>query len=268
MCRITTFICSLFILFLCNTEAVAAAPLVASFTYSDTAVCQDSCLTFTSTSTGAIDSIRWKMVVMGFPVMLSNVTPSKMCFTSSVPAGSYTIRLVVYGGGVADSADQLITIKKKPHPVLHRSGSVLSVTGSYLSYQWYDGSTSIPGATASSYNFSGAGYFSVLVDSGGCPASSDTFASATLAISNEQHAENNYWISQSGGDGLMLNASQPLYEQMHINITDQVGRAMASDLWQQGSAAHAINTGSFPRGMYFLIVSNCEIRQVFRWTKQ
>lgn len=162
-------ILSLFLLCFSGRPSAHAAPVVASFSVTATTVCQDSCLTLTSTSTGTIDSIRWKMIIAGSPILLANITPSKTCFTSSIPAGTYLIRLVVYGGGVADSFATSITVNQAPHPVITRSGHTLSVSGSYLSYQWYDDILPISGATTSSYTFTSGGDYSVLVDSGGCP---------------------------------------------------------------------------------------------------
>lgn len=254
-------------LFCCAPKMANAAPPVASFTVTASSVCQDSCLTLTSTSTGSIDSIRWKLVVYGVPVMMSNLTSYLLCTTSSFPAGSYLIRLVVYGGGVADSSSQPITVKQTPNPVITKSGDTLSVSGSYLSYQWYNGATSIPGATSASYTVTSSGSYSVVVDSGGCPGSSNTITAHALGVNNGLDVENAYWTSQAGNEGLQLNSRQPVSEPLRIDITDQAGRKMISDPWLPGSATQSINTASFPRGIYYILLSNSSTRKVLRWLK-
>jgi len=267
MHRIALLLSSLFLLCILCPQTSQAVPVVASFSVTATTVCQDSCLTLTSTSTGTIDSIRWKMIIAGSPILLANVTPSKTCFTSSIPAGTYVIRLVVYGGGVADSSSSSITLNQTPHPVITRSGHTLSVSGSYSSYQWYDDILPISGATTSSYTFATGGDYSVLVDSGGCAAASNIITTNTLNVNTTQDADNSYWIPQAANDLLVINSRQPISEQMRIDIRDQAGRKVISNTWAPGNSTQQINTASFPRGTYFILLSNSNTRKTLRWTK-
>ncbi|MFN8283546.1 MAG: PKD domain-containing protein [Chitinophagales bacterium] len=93
----------------------------ASFTATDTSVCQGSNLSFTSTSTSgnatAVDSVRWT---------INGGTPSTATSTSVTStfntAGTYTVRLVAYEGGVA-SAAAIKAIVVKPLP------TVAAITG-------------------------------------------------------------------------------------------------------------------------------------------
>jgi hypothetical protein len=245
-----------------------AAPAVASFTASGTTICQDSCLTFASTSTGTIDSIRWKAVMFGMTFLLNNTTSCQFCSTPSIPAGmTCEIRLVVYGGGVADSSSVNITVNKTPHPIVTKSGYMLSIGGSYLSYQWYNGITSIPGATTATYTYASAGNYSVLVDSGGCGGYSDTLTIHTLNLSDEQTPEHLYWTSQTSNDGLQIYSRQPLIEEMRIEITDQAGRKMIVENWMSGTSAHLVDTRVFARGIYYIVISSRDTRKVLQWSK-
>ncbi len=72
------------------------ASVAASFTASDTMVCVGSSLTFTNTSTGSPDSVRWT---------INGGTPSTSNSTSTVTAafntaGTYNVNLVAYKAGV------------------------------------------------------------------------------------------------------------------------------------------------------------------------
>lgn len=89
----------------------------------------------------------------------------------------------------------------------------------------------------------------------------------TLDVTTIHDAANNYWIAQAATDQLLINCRQPLSEQMHIDITDQAGGKMIADTWLAGSTAKHINTTSFPRGSYYILLCNSTTRKVLQWTK-
>ncbi len=74
-------------------------PAVASFTASSSSVCQGTSITFTNTSTGSPDSVRWT-INGGTPSTSTSATTIQSTFNT---AGTYTISLVVYKAGVAST---------------------------------------------------------------------------------------------------------------------------------------------------------------------
>ncbi|MCW3123247.1 MAG: hypothetical protein JWQ38_2739 [Flavipsychrobacter sp.] len=244
----------------------ATAP-VASFTTTATTACLDSCITFTSTSTGTIDSVRWVIVVAGIPVMAANTNPMVLCFPATfVPPGSYTVRLRAYSGGVADSSSTGITIKANPHPAITKTGKTLTVPSTYLCYQWYNGTTAITGATNATYTFSVSGTYKVVVDSGGCKAPSNVIS--TLDVNNVNSTVNKFWVTQSSNNVLTLNSELALTEDLGVVITDQAGRQLLSEKWVKGSDNKQVSSSHLVPGIYFVRISNSSTAEVLKWIKQ
>jgi hypothetical protein len=248
------------------TLSAASAVPVAAFTASRDTVCQDSCIIFTntSTSTGTIDSFRWSIV--GFPYTLAAVSPLTLCMTSTIPPGTYTMRLDAFGGGGFDSATRNFTVKPAPHPVITKAAHVLSVAGTYLNYQWYNGSSAITGATNASYTYTVSGTFSVKVDSGGCKGTST--ALSTVGVPIEGPVENKFWTSQPSGNVLSVNAEQYLAEDFTISISDQSGRLMISELWVHGIDNKQIAIEALSPGLYIIRIGNKQAASVLKWIKQ
>jgi hypothetical protein len=244
---------------------------VASFTTSPTpaSACTDSCVTFTSTSTvsaGTIDSVQWVAVVLGFTVRLSNANPFSFCAISPYNApGTYSMRLRVFGNGKVDSISGTVTVKAAPKPVITKTGKTLSVAGAYASFQWSNSSGIIPGATAASYTYTVSGSYSVMVDSGGCPGTSNTFSTAQVAMVNA--AGNAFWVAQSGSPAITVHATEPLEEPLAINIFDVAGRKMIGDNWSKGSDMKQIDGSLLTPGLYIIRISNNTTSSVLRWMK-
>ena len=74
-------------------------PAIASFTSSNTNVCQGATITFTNTSTGNPDSVRWT-INGGLPFTSNSMSTVQSTFNIS---GIYTIRLIAYKAGIASS---------------------------------------------------------------------------------------------------------------------------------------------------------------------
>ncbi len=125
-----------------NVTAVSVGPTAtASFTSSDTVVCQGGSLTFTNTSTasaGSPDSVRWT-IAGGTPGTSSATTTVNATFNT---AGTYTISLVAYkSGNASPAATQTIRVKSNPTVGVNSpticSGKTATLTASgATSYTW------------------------------------------------------------------------------------------------------------------------------------
>ncbi|MFN8267217.1 MAG: M36 family metallopeptidase [Chitinophagales bacterium] len=121
----------------CNAGPTATA----SFTSSDTVVCQGGSLTFTNTSTasaGSPDSVRWT-IAGGTPGTSNSMTTVNATFNT---AGTYTISLVAYkSGNASPAATQTIRVKSNPTVGVNSpticSGKTATLTASgATSYTW------------------------------------------------------------------------------------------------------------------------------------
>lgn len=230
----------------------------ASFTTSATTICQDSCITFTNTSTGTIDSFRWVAMGVLVPTTASTVP---VCFTFT---GTFPVTLRVYGGGTVDSQTTMITVNPAPHPVITASGTTLTVTGTYTSYQWYKNDTAIAGATNNSYTYSGFGSFYVIVDSGGCQGMSNTIIH-TVGVNGVTAAATRYFMAQSGPDMFILGATSSLTRDEDVQVFDATGRLLFSDKISAGADRKQFFVGGLGSGMYIVRVGDVA---VLKWIKQ
>ncbi len=234
---------------------------IGSFISSSSFICQDSCLTFTNTSVGSIDSLRWTTVPAGAAISSPTSNTTSICFPNS---GAYVVKLKVYGYGSSDSASSNIMVSATPHPHITRSGSTLTVgSGGYTSYQWFNG-TSIAGATNSSYTYSGtssAGYW-VVVDSNGCRGTSNIINPVEVIDLNG--ATNHFWIN-SINSSITINASHSLEAVLNVSIFDLTGRCVFHDNWNAGTVTKEISNFALAHGVYIIKLNNNNTSVAVKW---
>lgn len=234
----------------------------ASFTTSATSVCQDSCITFTNTSTGTVDSFRF--VIPGVTLSGSTVSPMVACFPV---AGTYTAHLYAHSGTSVDSTLTSIIINQAPHPAVTVSAHTLTVSGTYTTYQWTKNDTAIVGATNATYTYTGFGTYHVIVDSGGCKGSSIGITH-NVGIATVSADGNNYSISQSGNDAFTLYAAQQLNIALDVRVYDATGRVLLQDSWQAGTDRKQVNVAGLAPGIYIIRLGNSNNSAVLKWLKQ
>lgn len=244
--------------------ASTTSGVTASFTSSTTTVCEDSCITFTSTSSGGtIDSIRWS--IPGVTLATPTTSPMTACFPNS---GTYTVHLYVHSGTATDSTTTTVTINPAPHPVITSTGTTLTVSGvGSGTYQWYKNDTAIAGATNSTYSYTGYGSFYVIADSGGCKGESNTIVH-NVGVANVSANGVSYTISQTASDRFTLYASQVLTEDMNVQVFDATGRVLIVDKWPAGVSYRQFAAGSLVPGIYIVRISNADNSAVLKWLKQ
>lgn len=239
------------------------APL-AGFT-GQSSICQDSCVSFVSTSTGTIDSVRWVCTSPGTFISSPSTDTTTICFHGS---DSVLVKLFVYGPAGVDSSSLTVTIASAPHPGIITSGHTLTATGGpYTGYQWYNGAVAIVGATNATYTYTiSGGDYHVVVDSAGCAGISGNIN--TVGIAAVAAYAKTYWLAQYTNDLIMLRSSENLDEPMNITVCDAVGRVLLQDKWNAASNTKDINSASLTAGCYIIRLTNQHTFSVLRWTKQ
>ncbi|NCX95204.1 MAG: T9SS C-terminal target domain-containing protein [Chitinophagia bacterium] len=241
----------------------SASTIAAAFTASDTVVCQDSCLRFTSTTTGTVDSMRWSAT--GATIATPTASPANICFAT---AGTATVKLKVYGGGSVDSTTKTIRVKNSPHPTVTNSGMTLSVTGTYASYQWYRSGTLITGATNSSYTYSFPGAYTVMVDSGGCKGMSVAY-NYRVGLNELYNAYNTEFnITRPSSGTIAIAPNTTLTEDLFITITTYTGKTVYSAKYEQSASQITINTQNWSTGIYFIKISGSNQAKVLKYYYQ
>ncbi|MBC7552612.1 MAG: T9SS type A sorting domain-containing protein [Taibaiella sp.] len=241
-----------------STASGSSTAPVASFTVSDSAVCQDSCITFISTSTGTVDSVRWSIP----GVSLTGATNDTLsaCFAN---AGYFTVHLYAYQGTAVDSTTRVIRVRNSPHPSVTQVGHVLTVAGTYSSYQWYKTGVAISGATGSSYTYTTAGTYMVMVDSGGCKGTSAAIT-YNLGVAEISATGNRFSLAQSG-ELVTLFAALTLQEALEINIYDATGRLVLKSNWSAGADKIQLPVTGIAAGMYVIRIGNATTSAVLKW---
>jgi len=107
-------------------------------------------------------------------VINNNGNPSVTAdFASNATSGTFNVSYT--NNWDASAASILnVTVNPVPAPTFSRAGNVLTVAGTFASYQWYRNDIAITGATSSTYTITQTGSYKVEVtNSGGCTGSSD-----------------------------------------------------------------------------------------------
>ena len=237
-------------------------PPVASATSTGSTACQDSCITFTSTSTGVVDSVKWTS--SGGIIATPTDSATAICFPA---AGTYSVTLTAYNSGGSDSTSTVITVNPTPMPIITQSGNTLSVTGTYTSYQWLNGVTPITGATNANYTVTSAGSYAVVVDSGGCYGGALITATYIDGVPNVTGSPTKFWVAQQGNNTIGLNESYTNTESLDVAVYDATGRKMIADVWAANTASKQLNTGELPAGMYIIRINNKNTAAVLKWMK-
>jgi sugar lactone lactonase YvrE len=243
--------------------------LLAGFSESAGAICQDSCITVYNTTIGATDLITWSTVpATGVIIAAPNADTTTICFNS---AGSYSITLTATYHGKNNATTTPVTVSPTPFPVIIPAGFGFNLTlsGAYITFQWNKNGTPIAGATTASYTVPGvtSGTFTVTVDSNGCiGTSTGVFVRAALGLTTP-YAANNYWLSRQDNNTAMLHSAQPLDDNLAIGIFDATGRDILDDNWKQSSTSLQVNGASLPPGLYLIKLTNKNTSSVLRWMK-
>ncbi len=232
---------------------------VANFQVSDATFCTYNCINYTDHSSNAI---AWKWSFPGaIPSSSAIQNPQGICYDS---AGTYNVILIVSNsGGVTDTLTVLNQIKvfpNPPTPVITQHGDTLycATDPTYTSYQWYDSTYLIPGATDTFLVITHGGNYNVAVHNEfGC------FISVGITIAH------NVGISEFSINNLFSLSPNPATNELFVKYYSSVGRgtlAIINVLGEtmlsnplpfgegRGGAAggEALNISNLPAGMYFL----------------
>jgi hypothetical protein len=232
-------------------------------------ICQDSCILFTNTSIGTVDSIRWSTTPTGPFIAGPTRDTTTMCFLTP---GTYIVSLDIYYRNKHSGISTTINVSATPSPVITQTGHILSVPTVYSVGQWSFGGVPIPGALGTPftwYPIPGYGTYTVVVDSNGCQATA-TWTTITTGVTKVNSAnDNKFWLSQQGTDNntAVLYAAHPVDETITVTMTDATGREIMTDKWNKGSANMQVRAASLSPGLYLIKLSNTTTSEVLKWLK-
>ncbi len=229
---------------------ILTVPPAAAFQSSATSLCSNSCVNFTDKSTGTPLAWDWSFPG-GIPSSSSDQNPQQICYPNS---GLYTVTLVAANAAGSDTIviNNFIHVSPSPPmPVVTKSNDTLycSIDPSYTSYQWYQDTTLIAGATNSFYvTNQGGSYHVEVTNEYGCNSS------AGFAVGLQDYISNNmiYMYPNPAGDQLMIDGLK-LTKETIIDIYNVLGQIILEEKVSRSNTA-IINVKNLAAGVYFVRV--------------
>ena len=229
---------------------ILTLPPAAAFQSSATSLCSNSCVNFTDKSTGTPLAWDWSFPG-GIPSSSSDQNPQQICYPNS---GLYTVTLVAANAAGSDTIviNNFIHVSPSPPmPVVTKSNDTLycSIDPSYTSYQWYQDTTLIAGATNSFYvTNQGGSYHVEVTNEYGCNST------ASFAVGLQDYVSDNiiYMYPNPAGDQLMISGLKLAKETM-IDIYNVLGQIVQEERVSRNNTA-IINVKNLAAGVYFVRV--------------
>ncbi len=226
---------------------------VSNFQSSDSTFCANSCINFTDSSSN-VTSWNWSFPG-GTPSSSTSQNPQSICYFTP---GTYDVKLIASNSVGTDTLSSINHIKvfpTPPTPVItqHHDTLYCTTNPSYTSYQWYDSTTLIPGATDTFLIVTHGGNYNVAVTNEfGCKISVGITIAHDVGI-NEFSANNYISLYPNPASDQLL---------IHTSFSHITGKAIISIISVLGEVIQAeklkwtdniiINIKTISPGIYFL----------------
>ncbi|MES2477930.1 MAG: T9SS type A sorting domain-containing protein [Bacteroidota bacterium] len=166
-------------------------------------------------------------------------------------SGIYHIRITDYYKCVLNT--NFVTVTTYPalaKPVIIRLGSVLKLSSTYASYQWYRNGKIIPGATSSSYTMTHDGdYHVVVTDKNDCEAESDAYNYNSLGVKIQNNIKGIKIYPNPSNGTVWIESNQSV----NIQVLDATGRKILSK-----ENTKEIDLSLLADGMYLFYINDKE----------
>jgi PKD repeat protein len=226
---------------------------VAGLQSSDSTLCTYDCINFTDLSTNATS---WKWTFQGaLPPSSTDQNPQSVCYFTS---GNFDVTLIASNNGGSDTlkaTSMISVIDAPPTPIITRTGNTLSCSfdPSYISYQWYDSTTIVPGATDTFYVATHSGNYNVsVVNTNGCSiAVGINIIIDPLGVQQNSSDKGVYiYPNPTTGKITVLVFSPAYLETRIITVTNVLGEIICKS--QIVNSRAEIDLSEFAAGMYFV----------------
>ncbi len=241
---------------------------VANFQSSDSTFCTSQCINYTDLSTNAT---AWQWSFPGGTPSSSTIqNPQGICYDS---AGTFNTTLIASNSVGSDTltfTNHIKVFATPPTPVITQHHDTLFCTTdpTYTSYQWYDSTILIPGATDTLIIVTHGGNYNVAVTNEfGCKISVGITIAHNVGI-NEFSTNNYISISPNPAtDELLVNGKwKSETGKAKLAIFNIIGEIIYTE--EINRKQETINCKPFPAGIYFVQVANENGRWVGRFVKE
>ena len=238
---------------------------------SDTSLCVNECINFTDHTSNAT-SWKWSFLG-GTPSSSTDQNPQSICYYTT---GNYDVKLITsnsYGGDTLSFSSFIKVFVAPITPTIthHNDTLFCSTDPSYTSYQWYDSTTLIPGATDTFLVVTHGGNYNVAVTNEfGCKISVGITIANNVGI-NEISINNFISLSPNpASDQLLIYTSSRITGKAIISIINVLGQEVLSlySLSLGEGRGEAVNIKNIPSGMYFLQMKTENAIDIKRFVKE
>ncbi len=233
--------------------------VVASLFSSDTGFCEKKCIDFFDLSTN--NPTSWLWFFPGADTTSSiQQNPSNICYNSY---GSFDVTLIACNATTCDTLflpGFINSYQNPPPPVITSSADTLFSTTGYT-YQWYDSSGAIPGATGSWFVYNNEGsYYVVIADSNGCETSSSVIYSG-VGETDRLSLELQVVPNPNNGQFTIYMPGSGNRQVVRLDVFDRTGLTVTNKLLQPGTLRVDLDLSHAGEGLYLLRIQST--RDVF-----
>lgn len=237
----------------------------------DITVCTGSSNTYTVPAVPGATSYQWTLPT-GFT---GTSTTNTITVSAPATAGSGTLSVqAINSCGLSIALTQAITVTATPTVSITTTAvtsfsATLTTTTLYSSYQWYQDSVVIPGATSQTYYATQSANYYVVVSDGVCDASSNSLNLTVTGI-NDVNTLNTLFLYPNPTTGHITLQGEIKVGHVDMVVTDVTGRVVYSQATTAKSAAlnHTLDVSSLPSGMYMIKIMTKDGNQVIPFVAQ
>lgn len=247
------------------TGPTAGTP-VPDFTASGVTGCDGQTVTFTSTSTGTITSLKWDFGVNASPRTITGIGPHTVVYKSGSTSTTNTVALTA-NGNIVETKTDFVSVSPTHIPAMTTQtidvNTVLLTASSGDSYQWYKDGVAINGATNKTYQATVAGQYSVEVNIGGCKMRT-TAVPTSVEDTGFSQSIKTFPNPSKGKIVLELNSTD--IGTVLINVTDLSGRQVHQQKIAKPGVTlkETLDLSNLKKGIYLLEISTSQNKGVKR----
>jgi PKD repeat protein len=219
-------------------------------------VCQEECVSFTNTSSGAT-SYLW--LFPGAAIASStSANPSGICYNNP---GTYDVTLIAFNGGNSDTMTitNAITVHAYPQPFIYTIGDTLFTQTGYAHYQWYSVNTPVGTDSPVLPVNIGTAYIVTVTDIYGCTGTSMPI-DFQVGI-NDDNKSNWADVNYNSEEKIISCVINDAFADEKIEIIDASGKCVYKNKFHQNKTI--INASNFSKGIYFVKIQS-QNRQTIR----
>ena len=249
----------------CDTSTFIIPPAISAFTTSDTMLCSNECISFSNQS---IHSTSYQWYFAGGNPSSSAAQNPSVCYPA---AGTFDVTLIASNAGGKDSMTMSNYIRVKtspPTPTLELIGTTIysSTDPAYSSYQWFDSTALITGATDTFLLVTHSGNYNLQVSNADSCKTAVGINIVLTGTENSMIGKNVFIFPNPSGDNIHIYGLSS-EQRTTIQLFNTLGEKMIERI-DDNYQMTGIDIHSLPSGIYFVRIEGERQRWNGRFVKE